>query len=523
MKNKSKGLFVVSLLFFALTLNQCGGSGSSSNGSSSTIFPSDLAITSPTKLSASASGDISMSPAKVATSYEVEVAVISAILSATSLANCSANFDNLLTLGVITNCYGPEVEYVNHPDGAVPNGDTLPPGDVGIWTENEGATTEACAAAELNSRMEGVKDKTTAALAALASMICTINNTASLSLPAVGSSVTMTTEFNAMLAAAGVATVTANSATLALASNVVGTTDYTYSLNLTLTAPASTDLQIDMTHRPLDSANTTYTGRFSYYFNSSDPIGNCSSEYGALSTTDITELGSTVYEKSASTSLAYDSRYAQSCGHGNTAPLVSNVLDPTVKSTTANPGPPDLAGWSGNFTKLVSSFDPSTNIGNYAFIWQAGVGDAAVRAFNVNLEDDDADGILSGAAFFGFGADVATSDGSITGMYCNWAGPNGGSGGHDPALELVLAQKQTINEDVVNNIFTVGTSEITYAPTNDCDSTLADVAAGFQYDQNGDGTVDPATVVTNNLIDPNDATNGIAASGFSLPTAPAGP
>jgi len=326
-----------------------------------------------------------------------------------------------------------------------------------------------------------------------------------------------------MLTAAGVTTVTANTATLSLASNAVSTADYIYSLNLALTVPATTDLQIDMTHRPLDSTNSTYTGRFSYYFNNVDPIGNCSRDFGALNTSNMTELGSVVYERSSSTSLGYDARYTQACGHGNTAPLVSGSLDPTVKATTADAGTPDLNGWAAGFTRQVASFDPNTNIGNYASVWQAGVGDGANRAFNINIEDDDADGVLSGAAFFGFGADMATSDNSILGMYCNWAGPGGGAGGHDPTLMQTLAQKQTIAENVVSNIFTVVTSNITYAPTNSCNATNAAVLAGFQYDSNGDGVLDVITAFTNNLIDPNDATNGVTASGFTLPTAPAGP
>jgi hypothetical protein len=366
-----------------------------------------------------------------------------------------------------------------------------------------------------------VSTKTTSAMVFLSSMICTINNTSGLSMPSVGSSVSMVSEMNAMLTAAGVSGVTINTADLALATNAVGTSDYTYSLNATLGSPivpTTTDLQIDMLHRPLDSANLTYTGKFSYYFNNSDPVGNCNSQFGALNTSDITELGSVVYETTSTTDLSYDAKYTQACGHGNSTPLSSGVLDPTIKADATIP---DINGWSGNFTRLISDFDPSASIGNFAFMWQAGAADGTARTFDLRLHDDDGDGRLNGIAFFGFGADIATAVGDILGMYCNYAGPNGYV---DTGLAMTTPiQRQAIVAGATE--FSVDSSNIAYAPTNNCDASTVDIAAGFEFDVDADGTPDVPVPdpYLNDLIDPTDATLGIAASGFTLPAPPAGP
>ena len=515
------------LILLSLFLIQCGGGSSgsgSSSSSSSNYFPSNLAIASPTETSSSIS---SQNILAAVSSYDIETTEIDTILNATNLADCFGTFFGDLTdQGSIASCFGPQVDYVNHPDGSG-GSDPLPPGDLGIWTETEGNSTEACAAAQLNSRMETVKNKTTVALKTLASMICTINNTSMLNMPSAGSSLSMTAAMNSMIAAASLSSnPTVNSATLSVASNAAGTADYTYAINITYTLidpfdsskTINVDLQTDMTHRPLDSTNSTYEGLFSYYFDNEDNMGNCNHEFGGLNTSTITELGSVAYEKSSSTSLVFDMRYAQSCGSGNTAPLVSNELDPSVKATTG--GTPDINGWASNFTILAADFDPADSTGDYAFSWQAGLGDGTARTFNVHLEDSNSDGLLEGTSFFGFGNDIALSNGSILGIYCNWAGPNGGVG-NDTSKRLTLAQKQTILENSTSGVFEVVSSNTNYAPTLNCNY---DGMGTFSYDSDGNGTIDTvaSNSVTNNLIDPSDATNGVSASGFTIPTAPSG-
>jgi len=519
-------LFFIVLSAIALVSWQCGSSTTSTtstdSSSSSIAFPDGLAIASPTDAS---EANTNISLIGKATSYEVEWAGIDTILNATSLASCAADFTQLFTQPSDANCYGPEMGYESHPESGT-DGD-LPVGDLGLWTENEGSSTEACAAAELNARMDGIKEQSTAALSLLASMVCTINNTSTLTMPSAGSSLSMASEMTSMATAAGATGMTFNSASISVASTTVGSstyTDYTYSINISITGAVATTLQVDMTHRPLDSSNNTYRGRFSYYFDNQDAIGNCNRDFGALNTADITELGSVVYEKSASTSLKFDARYTQACGASNTAVLVSNELDPTVKAKTDNmAGGPDISGWAANFNKVVADFDPTTNIGNFILAWQAGAGDGAIRAFNLTLNDADSDGYLEGSAYYGFGDDIATATGDIVGMYCNWAGPNGGAGNNTSVRLDNYAQRQVIDESSSTGIFAATTSDILYAPTNLCDMDASDVTAGYKYDEDLDGTVDVISAFTHELIDITDATDGITASGFTLPTAPTGP
>lgn len=529
--NLNKYLF---LFIFSLFLWHCGSSSATNtgnaDGSTAKAFPAGLAITSPTETDAAdATSLVKTLGVKQASAYDAATATIDGILAATSLADCVSEIFGDLTLNIDQNaaCYGPPVDYQNHPDGVGGN-DPLPGGDVGLWTDNEEDSTEACAAAQLNSRMEGVASQTNTALETLASMICTINNTSGLSLPAAGSSLTLTAEMNTMLAASSLNPVpTINAATLTASSNDVETTDYTYAINITYTLadpanPAATldvTIQTNMTHRPLDAAGETFRGEFSYYFNSEDSLGNCSRDFGAFNTTNITQLGSVTYEKNSATNLSFNSRYTQACNNNNTAPLVDGILDPSEKATTnMMGGTPNTAGWAANFTIMAADFDPADNSGDYMFQWQAGVNDGTARTFNVHLEDEDSDSLMNGSAFFGYGDDIAESDGSILGIYCNWAGPGGGVG-NETEKRQDLAQKQTMEESATAENFEVVTSLITYAPTLSCNY---DGTGAFSYDADGDGTIDtnPATVLTHELVDPDSASAGVAASGFALPSAP---
>ncbi len=520
-------------------VSACGSAGTSTSNptADNTTFPSDLAIVSPTS-TGEADANLAASTKSVSltktTAFDAETEDIKAILDATTLAGCDPDFSGLMYGNTSAECYGPSVDYTNHPDaGGMGNDDgELPHGDLGLWTDTEEGTTEACAAAQLNARMQGVSEKASSAMQILASMICTINNTSGMSIPAAGSSVSMATEMNAMLTAAAVTTVTVNTATLSAATNAEGTTDYSYAINLTAaivdpldaTVTTNTTIQIDMTHRPLDATNATFRGEFSYYLNGrDDTAGNCNREFGALNTAEVTELGSVVYEHASATSVKVDARYAQACGHANNTALVSGVLDPSVKAVTdIEPGDPSLTGWAANFSIMKGDFDPADGQGSYTFGWQAGVGDGTARTFNLVMDDADSDTLRDAVAFFGFGDDIEDSDGSIEGMYCNWAGPGGGVG-NQTSKRQDLVQRQAMEENTSTQVFEMTSSLITYAPTLDCNVDTSDVAGGFTYDIDANGTADPAAILTHELVSPTDVTNGITASGFTLPTSPTGP
>lgn len=539
-------IFSLALVLNFLVGVSCGGGGSTPSSSSSTSFPDDLAVASPTDANATSSAISNMLNASTsdagpffATAYEVEKDKVSDILNATTLATCGPNIQNLLRKPASADCYGPEIAYVDHPDasGGEPNDGTLPIGDTGIWSVTETGTDEACAAAQLNTRIEAVKEKVSGALLILASMICTVNNTAGLSLPTDGSSITITSELNAMLAAANQSsTATVTTGTISAASNSVGTTDYTYSLSVTLSLPEfgnptntiQTAMVVNMTHRPLVADNSTYRGKVNFRMNNDDAQGNCSNsqEFGDLTTTNITEAGSVTYELASATSLRIDSRYAQGCGDDNIGMFDSNgILDPTLKATRDSQGTPeneaDLSGWAGNFSRLMVDGNPVTGVGNYVFMWQAGLGDGTARTFNLTMGDADSDGIADASAFFGYGDDIATADGDILGIYCNWAGPRGGVGNQDLTKRQTLTQRQVIEFNATSGLFEASSSSITYAPVLDCSLSASDLTTNgaFQYDIDADGDADIAAVLTHNLVDP---TTAIPDSGFTTPTAPTG-
>lgn len=123
-------------------------------------------------------------------------------------------------------------------------------------------------------------------------------------------------------------------------------------------------------------------------------------------------------------------------------------------------------GWGGNWNYLNFDFDPTTQIGNYAYSWQAGKGDSNTRTFNVKLTS-----ATDGIGYFGFGpfAGDATGGsctarnadiGKITKMICNWAGPGNSHTG------ISAVQKQVISK--ASGVWTKTSEKILYNPVNDC-------------------------------------------------------
>lgn len=539
--------FLVSwLLIYSFQIISCGGGGTTGgSSSSSTSFPDDLAVASPTDANTTtdsisnllnASESLGGEGPFFATAYETEKDNINDILNATSLAACGPNLAALLSKPENADCYGPSILFMNHPDGDPPNvEDNFPGGDNGMWSTTEPGSSEACAATQLNTRIESVKQKVSGALMILASMICTVNNTAGLSLPTDGSSITITNELNAMISAAGVSSsATVTNGTISAASNSVGTTDYTYALSVTLTLPEvknptntiQSSMTVNMTHRPLVADNSTYRGKMNYRVNNDDSQGNCARDMGTLNTSDITEAGSVTYELASATDLRIDARYANLCGDDNETGFDTNgILDPADKGTIDNgqtvQNEADFDGWIGNFSRLTANANPVTGAGNYAFMWQAGTGDGTARTFVVNMGDDDSDGVADASAFFGYtDSSIENEDGDIVGIYCNWAGPNGGVG-NNQSRRQTLAQQQDMEFNATSGLFEPTASNISYAPVVDCSLTTADLTANggnpFSYDIDADGDRDTAVELTNNLVNPDTA---ISASGYTTPTAP---
>lgn len=481
-------------------------------------FPSNLAITSPLESDSEFTAGLPTlslyATTGTATAFSAAAGRISAILDGTTLADCAPLLDSILNQEDDASCYGPSVAYENHPDFLPPEvppqnleDGMLPPGDVGLWTENQGDTDQACAAAQLNERMNALESKSQVALEVLASMKC-VMGVGGISLPASGSSTSLLTQMSEMATANSLRA--AFSAADLSVSESDGLTQYSYDVSFTYTA-ANGDAHsvvLQLTHVPLNDDNTAYKGRFSYKID-----GFQVQEGDGCLTDEMTEAGSVLYNLTTATDLKIQALHTGFCGNDANPIQSDGLIHADDKfNPTDNPD-----GWMHNFTSTAAEFDPATSAGNYAFAWQAGKDDGNTRAFNLTLADDNG---LQGTAFFGFGEDIETFDGSIKGFICNWAGP-----GNTHVL-LDYAQSQGITQVGSSDVFLSVSDELNigYAPTNSC---AYDGTGAFTYDSDGSGTVDtdPAAVVANDLLPLTDA-NGdevfdeFVEAGFELPAIP---
>ncbi|MBI4237375.1 MAG: hypothetical protein HY696_03005 [Deltaproteobacteria bacterium] len=463
----------------------------------SSMFPSSLAVASPLSVSSSASASVSKSIGTgISSEYAAITAEIEAILSGTTPASCSFDPAPFLVKESNADCYGPTVDYVDHPDTGGTEDGELPVGDVGIWASLDPDTGHACASAQLDARIEGMQSKSLASLESMASLICVaaVNGIA----PPSNSTVDLLAEMNAL----GIADTTFYIAEVSH-SDASGSDQYSYVVDL-IYAPGGTShpIVVRMTHVPTSDPEI-FQGRISYLVNDSSVAGNCSSS-------DITHNGSLLYNAAAADDMDLEMRTAEFCGSAVDG-TVDGLVNPADKVSSTN-----LDGWGNSFNVFTANFDPTTLTGDYAFSWQAGPQDNFTRVFNIHA-DGASSSIPSGSAFFGYGADVDGTDGSINGFICNWAGP-----GSSHTLQD-LAQLQTIEWDSASNLFVVTDEQIGYALTNSCEY---DGTGTFEVDSDMDGAVDtdPAVAISNDLqaltdADVDGAFDEVEAV-FTLPTAP---
>jgi len=360
-------------------------------------------------------------------------------------------------------CYGPTMMYDNHPDGITPNTGELPSGDLGIWTMNEGNTTEACTAAELNARMTGVRKRSMSSLFLLASSLDAMYD-AGMSLPAVASSINLTTIMPT------IPNVTFSLVTI----SHVTSSDYLYTINFTYTrAGMPYNISFTILHKAGGSKDE-YKGLITYQIEDSMTGGNCA--MGLPTPSPITKKGSIVYERTSTDDFATDAREADFCGHNLVTGFnVDGLLDPTYRfDPTTRPD-----GWGNNYTRFITNYKKSNLSGQYSYAWQAGPNDSHSRVLQIDLNDHPT---VDGESYFGFGAQMfasTTSPGQIFGMICNWAGPGNN---HTPKL---FAQREFLTYSSKNGVFETSTAgaDITYAPTNSCEYTAV---GGFSYDRDLD-------------------------------------
>ncbi|MBI5742206.1 MAG: hypothetical protein HZA16_16015 [Nitrospirae bacterium] len=518
---------ILSLTLAACSGGGAGGGGGADGGSSdaSDVYPTSLGVASPLDVSSSVSqqsanaGFLSRvlafinilkpaTPAYAADSSGFSMAdqlsTLNSIISGTSIGSCTFDPQLFFTTETFTNCYGPTVDYTGHADaGAEPADGQLPSGDLGLWnaTETDGSGT-ACSAMTLNNKMKKVSANAFGSLQVAADLVC-VSNANGIALPS-NSSSDLTAAMNDMVASMvmppGVTAIAFNSAALSH-SDASGINEYSYAVDVDLTyddggVPKTMNVILDMTHRALSA--TTYTGRISFSYNGNDPIGNCA----ATGSSDITRAGSILYSMDSGGQLSLDVRNADFCGTGGD-PFADGLVDPTDKLSETN-----LTGWGNNFSRFIANMVPSTMDGSYSYAWQAGPQDGNTRVFNITLENNS--GVRSGDSYFGFGDDIAATDGTVKGFICNWAGPGNT---HLPMQAFIQAQQ--IEEDTATKIFTPVASYIMYDPVNNCDSATGT----FSYKRfDGSGNL---AMITDDTVVLDLQAFATYSSGFTAPTAPA--
>lgn len=469
----------------------CGGGGGGEAAPETTIssaVPSDVVLSSPT---ASIAGSASISAVKaegdppadkpgdpVADDFASKREALNALI--TGEGECAFT----LQMPQVTepDCYGPRIDYVNHPDvGGVPPGPNgqLPPLDTGFWNETQGAT-EACAAAKMNALIDKVASKVDNMVKIFGAMACA-GKKADVDPPAVNALVDLKDEMGANV---GVDGLTIDSATIErLADDSDGNSVYLSTIETTMSFPdgQSSSGRIILKHIPTAADNTTYKGKLSVKMSFAN-VGGCGEGVEGQGAGVL--AGTVLYSKASESAVVYEFNFADFCG-ADTDPFDgNNNIDKTDKYDPASN--PD--GWVHNWNYGLFSLNPSNGTGSVAYAWQAGAQDQRTRVLDVTVTPAD-DGSASGTAYYGFGPDVANSGlGSIDGFVCNWAGPGGAISVMDRSAENLLAvgkgvdkaQKQILTRAAGATEFTTTPADsfIKYAITNTCE---AGAGGNFTY------------------------------------------
>jgi hypothetical protein len=265
---------------------------------------------------------------------------------------------------------------------------------------------------------------------------------------------------------------------------------YRFAFDLGLTGAGAKSGEIVLRHKP-GSSEDQYSGvmQIAGFSLTGDAARGCTDEKDAASAQfEVADVSSVRYRRSGQ-SLAFDSRAGNYCGHPSSPAAIgfaaevasfdaNGELDPAVKLTPPmGPGGftrAGVKGWIGNFSRFAGDFALDTVEGDFLYAWQAGTQDAATRMLALDTAYDSVTGDRTLQGFFGFGADVATSDGKLQGMICNWAGP----GNQHVPRPSFQSQTATLAAGALDFVIPAGGSKIRYAPTNSCSSTTT----GFDAD-----------------------------------------
>jgi hypothetical protein len=186
-----------------------------------------------------------------------------------------------------------------------------------------------------------------------------------------------------------------------------------------------------------------------------------------------TDAGSLYYKK-------VDSEFELNTRRSTRAVSVEFGFDSDISSTYKVLIPSTDQG----FAIFASKFDFNTTVGNYVYAWTAGGNDDKSRILNVKIQEDL--GKRTARGYYGYGDRINATNGSISGMICNWAGPNNN---HDPKD---FYEEQLLEYNSTSEQYFVTSSNILYTITNSC---THDGSGDFRIDRDLNGVVD-ATVET---------------------------
>ena len=470
-----------------------------------------------------------MSRAQAATVAQPELQALADKITKLLDGNASIDWGDVLNLQDMfassgnATCYGPQMLYANHQDaGGGSASGQLPGGDLGLWTEYEGGT-QPCVAAQLKQRTRGVKGQTLQGLLMMAAMRRTVDASSTLAMPAAGATTNLASDFETRLhLIPAFASVVVHAASITLDS---GGSTYTYRLALANgSSGAGAKLgEVIMKHTP-GSSTSAYSGVMQV-------SGFTLSNDGAFGCSDAVDSGTGLYQGAQVSTLhytrdgagvAFGSRSGNYCGHPSStsvadygaqvATLTSgSELDPSAKLSGTLRG--SSTGWRGNFSRFAGSFDKDSGAGNFVYAWQAGVMDGATRSLAINADYNSASETRTLKGYFGFGGDIATTNGALLGMICNWAGPGNS---HTP-LPSFQSQVATLAPSAMNFSIASGGSKIGYAPTTSCASTTTT----FDVDVNMTLAAGEGLGTANSLDAPsgsNTVQQEIESRGFVIPS-----
>lgn len=544
MGNLFRFIMVTCCVFAVSVFAGCGSSGSSGSGGTTTAdttasktVPDDVVLSSPTATS-SASASISKSTSKVdapspgakpgdptGNDFRSKRESLENLISATGECGFTMQLPTISNVS----CYGPVVNYVNHPDfvpGPGPGSATggLPPQDTGLWSALEG--TEACSAAKMNELVDKVAARVDNIVKIFGTMACA-GKKAGVNLPAVNQELDVKNIMTENISVGGLTVVSASLTRLPDDSgNEVYKSEITVEMGFGGGVTSTSNLILK--HIPTAADNSTYKGKMSFKMSNSSELGNNCRDLTGSSASGSTLAGTILYEKTSATHVTYEVNYAEFCGSTADPFDADNNILPSDVASASNPD-----GWANNWHYGVFSVNPSDGTGDVAFAWQAGAGDFRTRVLDCTTASAS-DSSASGTCYYGFGPNISSTTatkGSIDGFVCNWAGPNGAiesSGGDRSAAGLAAlnpprgwskAQRQVLAKAVGGTEFTPSSSNIRYAVTNSCDALAG---GGFTYqavDDRGNALAadndktNAATAVTNDLIALTDMV-------FTVPTPP---